>query len=961
MKNRSDEIIVCFSDLKRLFYKTLPKIKGACLIGASLAFLLVLIKEPRFIAEATFKQAEAVHEMGFQLRDLFQIGSGSSNLDTGASALLTSRTVLCDAVEELGLQVEWDRHFWITRLLGRIWENIGIELGCSIADVDGFSFKQVKYKGEKARVLLIKVLNDRSFKLLDENRVELGKWNLNEKIFLPFFTGCLTKLPSLAGTNKIYRLKILPWTDVIASIRKRLVVKSSKEERRLYFLTFTDRDRHLAADFLNQMMRSCQKAIHSENEEIVTSQLAYLEKRQDELTRKWDGSLQEHVAYLRDNLNEGGYMSFSQEFDFLQEPQSTYSSRLLEIDLELSRLGSQDDKEAPLKKTFRGNSDFFDSKKPLIQLSTAKNGNNAIFDEQKRGLDERLIALELDEKRLQESRAYIPLVDPETAMAGEVLTLFEQQEEALRLLHELENGEEIATGFDLVNDPKSLAAIWAKQTAPQQKQYAQNPQDKNSLFFKEKEEIKNYIEQTSRKIKILQDNIALYGSTVHEFAGLTLDTAQRLYLDYNNQRDGLQAQLKQLVYLSEQLYQPHFELSSITTILSDPVTQGLVMQAGETAVRLQDANNRSLREQDHLKEALHTQKSFISEHLLQVIELTKLRAKLTEDKIESLRRTTVSLLKQEKQLLNQQLNQINRKMENLPEKWRRENILLLKKELGMKMVEGLTHLIESKSIDQHLYQVGSKPFDAALTPVIPKTPKLLMWALIGAFLGALGCYFFYLAHSLVKGMPVSHEMLSLCGLNSCGPLSAYCHAPIDQLSHFDLETFRRLTQFLLKFEKGICCAIIGGKNPDFSSTLAQLLAMHQYRVLVVQYVFDKPVHPRDVPGLWQYLHDEVPHCPVRQELSFDFLSSGGTTRLSVELLSNPKLTALLTSVKNLYDVILFYSSGGPADVEGQALLNIADVAIVATSGEKKENLFCYDVWAATKQKECVAFVDLSCV
>ncbi len=939
----------------------LPNIKRACLIGASIAFLLVLVKEPRFIAQATFKQAEPVHEVGSKLRDLFHVGSGGSGSETGASALLTSRTVLRDTVEELGLQVKWDRHFWITRLLGRIWENIGVELGFTLADVDAFVFKQVKYEGEKAKVLFIKVLNDSSFKLLNEDRTELGKWNLNEKISLPFFTGSLTKFPSYAGGNKIYRLKVLPWMDVVASVRKRFVVKSLKEERRLYTLTFADRDRYLAADFLNQAMKSCQKAIHNENEEIATSQLSYLEKRQDELARKWDGSLQEHVAYLKGNLNEGGYMSFAQEFDFLQEPQGTYSARLLDIDFELNRLESQDDEEEKkLKKLPRTRSGFFDSKKPFLQLSTIKNGSSVVLEEEKKEIDERLIALELDEKHLQESGIAAPRVDPETAMAGEVLVLSGQQEEASKLLEQLENGNEISTGLDWINDPKSLVAIWAKHISAQQKHYAQNPQDKSPLFSKEKEAIKDYIEQTDRKIKILQDNIALLGSTVHEFAGLNLDTAQRLYLDYNNQRDGLQAQLKQLVYLSEELYQPQFELSSITTILSDPVTQGLVIQAGETAVRLQDANNRSLREQEHLKETLHTQKSFISQHLLQIIELTKLRAKLIEDKIGSLRKTTIGLLKQEKQLLQQQLDQISRKMEDLPEKWRRENLLLLKKELGMKMIEGLTHLMESKSIDQHLYQVGSKPFDGALTPVTPKSPKLLMYALIGAFLGMLGSYSFYLCRSLVKGMPVSHEMLASFGLNSCGLLSAYCHVPIDQLSHADLETLRRLSQFLLKFgQKGLCCTIIGGKNSDFSQTLAQLLAMQQKKVLVVQYVFDKPVHPGDSPGLWQYLHGEVQQCPVRQQLPFDFLPSGGTTRLSVELLSNPKLTSLLTVVKNCYDVVLFYSSAEPTDVEGQALLNIADAAIIATNAEKKEDLFPYDAWAAAKQKECVAFVDLS--
>lgn len=959
MKTHPDEIILCFSDLKRLFYKALPKIKKASLAGACFFFLYFLVKEPRFVAEATFKQAASVHEGRFHLKDLFQ--AASPNSEFGASALLTSRAVLRDAVEELGLQVKWDRHFRITNLLGRVWENISLELGRPLDDVERFVFRQVKYEGEKAKTLLIKILGDGSFRLYDESRVELGKWNLNEKISLPFFTGYLANLPSNAKSNQFYRLNVLPWPGVAASVRKSFSLRPLKEDGRFFILTFADRDRYLAADFLNQVMKSCQKVIRHENEEIAIDQLSYLEMRQEELARKWDSSLQEHVAYLKGNLSEGGYMSFSQELDYLQEPQSAYSSRLLDIDFELNRLQSQKEGEGTnLKTKERPHNVFLDSNQQWLHVSSVNNGSNTLLEEQKKELDQKLIAMELDEERFRENGDAEAVFDLQTGMSSEVLALSEQQEEASKLLELLDSGKDVATGLDLVNDPKSLVAIWAKQIASQQKQYAQNTQDKHPLFSKEKEQIKEYIEQTANKIKILQDNIALHGSTAHEFAGLTLETAQRLYLDYNNQRDGLQAQLKQLVYLSEQLYQPQFELSSITTILSDPVTQGLVLQAGETAVRLQDGNNRSLREQDHLKETLHTQKSFIAQHLLQVIELTKLRTKLMEDKIRSLRKTTITLLKQEKQLLHQQLDQIGRKMEGLPEKWRRENVLLLKKELGMKMIEGLAHLMESKNIDRHLYQVGSKPFDTALTPVNPKSPKLLFYAVIGGFLGALCSYSYYLSRSLVKGMPVSHETLALSGFYSCGALSDYCHAPIDQLSHVDLETLRRLSQFILKLDvKGMCCAIIGGKNPDFSQTLAQLLAMQQKRVLVVQYVFDKPVHPGDMPGLWQYLQGDVPDCPIRQQLPFDLLPSGGTTRLSVELLSNPKLAAFLNSAKNRYDVILFYSSAVPTDVEGQALLNIADAAIVATNAEKKEDLFIYDAWAAMKQKECVSFVHLN--
>ena len=82
-----------------------------------------------------------------------------------------------------------------------------------------------------------------------------------------------------------------------------------------------------------------------------------------------------------------------------------------------------------------------------------------------------------------------------------------------------------------------------------------------------------------------------------EFAGLTLDSARQLYLSYNTTRDQHQAQLKQLLYLSQEILRDDFELSSVTNIDSDPVIHDLVHRASETAVLLGDGNNRSLREQ----------------------------------------------------------------------------------------------------------------------------------------------------------------------------------------------------------------------------------------------------------------------------------------------------------------------------------------------------------------------------
>ena len=71
---------------------------------------------------------------------------------------------------------------------------------------------------------------------------------------------------------------------------------------------------------------------------------------------------------------------------------------------------------------------------------------------------------------------------------------------------------------------------------------------------------------------------------------------------------------------------------------------------------------------------------------------------------------------QEKHLLQEKITELNQKMSSLPEKWHRENLLLLKKELGSRIIGSMTQLVETKNLNQKLYQVSSKHLDLSVPP-----------------------------------------------------------------------------------------------------------------------------------------------------------------------------------------------------------------------------------------------------
>lgn len=513
---------------------------------------------------------------------------------------------------------------------------------------------------------------------------------------------------------------------------------------------------------------------------------------------------------------------------------------------------------------------------------------------------------------------------------------------------------------------QALSPKWSFSASPLVQVRKDGTQQVETIDFEQKhyENIPVHAQFAGERLRSIYDgeDFALQQKEMEDFAGLALDTAQKLAVEYTEQRDRLQAEVRELAYLKERLINPDFELSSLGSVLNSSVTNDLVQKASAIALQLQDNDNRSEREQERLQESLKTQKSFLSQYILQTIELKQLRIQLLEDKIAALHRRIVDLLRSEKGLLGQKLQEINIKMRDLPEKWRRESLLMLKKEIGSMMIHAVSQLTESKFLGQNIFQVASKPLDFALPPSIPRSPHVLFLSVLASLLGALGCYLWKFSKTLWKGLPLSQEALRLLGFPVSGSLSRYCQMDLNQVGEEDLETVRRLSEFLAhrpKTSQATVAACVGGKYFNYTQALAEILALRGMKVLVVQCVFDQTVPLEQRPGLWQYLQGEVEEIPIRRSSSYDVLTSGGTTRHGAEWAHHAKFSKLLTEVKPHYDIVLLFTSADAAKSEGVAYLHLADAAIVSVQQEKKEDLTAYWDWAQKKDTGCVTFLNLS--
>ena len=712
-----------------------------------------------------------------------------------------------------------------------------------------------------------------------------------------------------------------------------------KQDKNILSLSYAHPDRHTAARFLNVMMASYHDYLKKENDELASAQLAYLDKRQAELTSSLDRVLDEQSNYMKENLGRDGFVGLKEEVEMLAIPKQAYTSKLFDLEVEEKRLEKEREELPFVLSTLEEREKDDKSKKSAPAL------------------------LESDQQRYQEQLLQISLKETEMKAAApgqsELTHVIEEIKETELFIDRLEKRLELPTNSILLKDAKNLVRIRVDEI----QKLKRDPAHKGADVIAKEKELVSYLllhkQLLTDKKRALEENLSLRTSFNKELQGINLATAQNLYVSYQNQLDGIQSTIRQLLYLRDQILAPDFEMSSLGALLKDAVGQGLVQKAADIALQLRDQKNRSIKEIFRLKEALETEKTFLIHHIDQTIELEKLRTKLVEERIVSLQRICLDLIKKEKTLIEDKLGEISVKMEDLPEKWKLENHLRFKKELGMGVIDGISKIVETKNLHYNLFYVDSKPIDLAFAPKKLQPPKLFIFIFGGALLGAAASFMFYLVRGIARGFAVSAEALMHYGLNFCGKLSRFSDAAFKELGDGDLETLRRLASFISQQKRSsqpICVTILGGDSPNYAANLAELLALEQKRSLLIQCTFDKKVRPEEIPGLWHFLEGKIATVPLQRKRDFDFLPTGGNSRHAPELLARATFQRLLENLKPKYQFTLIYSTAKPSLSEAHVFLKYTDLLIVTASEEKIEELAPYKKWGAEKGPQALAFV-----
>lgn len=451
------------------------------------------------------------------------------------------------------------------------------------------------------------------------------------------------------------------------------------------------------------------------------------------------------------------------------------------------------------------------------------------------------------------------------------------------------------------------------------------------------------------------------GDSQPEFEGIDLRMADDLYLAYSKELNEVEADVLQQRFIVEQIGKEGFEISSLSGVLKDSVSKQMIGKVSDLNLKLRDRENRTEREISRLQEELALQEQFLTAHITQTIQLLNVHQERLQKKIASLQQKTLMLIQQrvsilekhlaeymetrltnfgqEKQIITQHQKELQKEVAMLPQKWVSEKLVDQRVAMNKQMAEEITRLVETKNISNSLEVVESAPIDYAVTPIHPRSPKTVLFALLGALVGGMGMVTYVIITGVKRGVPATDETLTLAGQEVAGSLSPTLTAP--PLDH-DLETIRRIMDRALSAASesvfGRSLALIIGENADYSTQLATLCKKRGESVLILPLTFDR--HEKQ-QGLLQYLEGTIDEPPIIKGELYDKISIGGPSRYGHELLAKRAFTELLEKLTDHYDCVIGVSHATPTSIEAKALLQRFDHLALTLTDETLEELSPY--------------------
>lgn len=974
-----DRLLITFADVKALCRRGKRKIVIGALIGMSVATAYSLLRPIMFEAEATFREKGRA-KTGIESSITKLLFSESSGNQAGeALSIMKSRRLFEPLIQKLGLQASINQKGAHRGRIGTVFANLKVQWAHmtsrrspTLPDFSpAFLCVDVVNNLEIPVGIKVRFLSDEAFNITYKGKTSEGKLGVpykNEDLAFTLLSG---NGKPLKGESFSIHFETLAQTSKILAAH--LNIETDKKDTSLLKIKYRNPHRHMSRLILNGIMSEYQKFLKNEHSHLVQTQVDYLEKRQNDTSKILENVMLSHASSVSQDVSTTGLIDVEKEQEFLQTEQHQYQHKLNDIDLEIQLIKT-------IQEEAHSRSHMNAIKDPNILNILA---NMSVLKQQR---DTISLALHQTKREDEHSRENF------LKHVQELEEVRDTAKEIGIMIDKIDSDTTNAFSDKLLTNPYLMLKNWQDSLAERLSEWNKAPEanksQKKEQFYSCKENCLAYLDNMQNmlhvKEKVLQERLSHHQNPTLEFQGIDLELSKQLYLDYSKQLDTIQAEQRQHRFLTQQLENNDFEISSLSSQLKDSVSQGMISKASQLSLQLRDEYNRSEREQGRIKEELKLQRGFLIAHLKNNIDLMGLNEQLVQQKMYALQNTQLELLNQalslsekhlneymdsrvnyllqEKKLIERHVVKLFQLMAELPNKWVKEQLIDLRLKQNTTTVEEIAKLVESKNISHNLEIIQSAPLDSALSPILPLSPHLGLFMLLGGTAGGLFTIGILFSKTIVRGVQASEDNLKLCHCHVIGTLSSNAGIQSTHLLYdSDLDTLRRMSAFIHSFApyyQGSTILSIIGNTPDYTPHLARLLSKKGDKVLLISLSFDTVGTPQALPGLLPFLEGSAELPKINKTAEYDFIAAGGISRHASELLDSSKFAKYLQSIKREYDWIIAVSKGAPTTAETERLCTLFDTAVVSISGETLESLAYYISLETPKTAFVIAQQDL---
>jgi len=838
----NNNYIFSFSDIKTLIVKKKKLYLIFFVIIFFLSILMFLFKPPIYEAKAIFYEDIEKSKTIGNLKDI--VLSDNSNYQIDAFSFFKTQKIIKKLVSRLALQIEVvEQQNFFKQKFNVLKKNLEMDFKKNSFKNDQIKFINASYDGLEPIFYYLKILDEKTFEILDENRKTLGKAKLNQRINFSEVSFEIEEMPK-SFINKIIKIKILPWENVVENVLKNLKVIKDKNSS-FIFLKTREKSPYIAAYILNNLMDLYCDYLNEENCKVTKQQLGYLEERKTIVQKELDSFLDQYDDHLKENVRSTGLINF---------------------ELEIAALLNQKD---ILQKKVTENIDEIN----IFKSINLQNVDDiSILDDKLMELLERIKKLKNEDDILQRS-LYRDILSKNNFLEKIIssypsfLAVNDFQESMISQKIDLEKSilfsksNKVFSRNYFLEEASSLPFL--------------NLDNVNDLLIhldQKKDEIAqdiSQIELTKKKLNVDQYKIGFISIISFDLIKNILEISKKL--------ENLS------IYTSKELevLKKEYELEKKYIIFY--LDEKLNLRKSD--LKLINEKIVSLKK---------TKRSLIDNEILQISSNAK---KYVTNKL--------FLLNTEKKSLEMKLNHVISNIDKLVSRLDFENQIKMKIEMNKNKIESIEKLLESKKLDANLKQINSKPIDYAAVNFFYDSLCYFKSFIIA--IGSLFLFFFFSIYFFaIKGFPLSKDSITTLGYDHLGAISFKSQGlQINDLDVVDLESLRKIISSIGESDQKIITAICSD-GPNYIHYLSTLLAMMGKKIIVIETKSDPSEEPglfsylsndvKKIPIQKLQAYDYLP-SGGNNYFSFELLKSSSFSKILQQLKEKYDLIMIYSSSK----------------------------------------------------------------